>query len=88
MDTRIVRGEITFYSRDTSLATPRSSALTLYFGGPFVFPMTNVDWFQPSLEVTAGEGFLHKVRFIARALPNASVIPLQGNGSASEFNIN
>ena len=68
---RRVSGSIRLYSPEKDYKYPTSSALTLYFGGTWLFPMPNVDWQKPKSSVKAGDGYVHTLEFIARAAPNA-----------------
>jgi len=94
IENRQVKGTIEFYSRNRRIDFPvrsngSSSSLTMYFGGPFLFIMENVDWQQPKLSAKAGKGFVHTLDFIARAAPQALslIIPGIDTGTASEFSI-
>lgn len=74
---RKVSGSFTFFSRDkkiimgTSSTNPDSGQLTMYFGGPYLFPMSNVEWQKPIVRQIAGQGFYHIYNFIARAANNS-----------------
>ena len=59
-------GTLRFYSREKQFSI-RSSALTLYFGGTFLFSMPAVDFAWPTLNVQTAKGYLHEVKFMARA---------------------
>jgi len=74
---RKVTGSFMFFSREDSILlgtsdkNPDSGQLTLYFGGPYLFPMSNVEWQKPVLRVVPGQGFYHVYNFTARAADNA-----------------
>lgn len=74
---RKVTGSFKFFSREDSIimgnssTNPNSGQLTMYFGGPYLFPMSNVEWQKPIIEQIPGEGFYHIYNFIARAADNA-----------------
>jgi hypothetical protein len=68
---RTVTGSLTYWSRTRSFELPNTGALTLYFGSIWFFPMPNIEWQKPRLEVVPGQGYLHTFEFIARAAPLA-----------------
>lgn len=74
---RRVTGTFKFFSREdkiimgTSEINADTGALTMYFGGPFLFPMSNVEWQKPRVAEIPGEGWYHEYDFIARAANNA-----------------
>lgn len=68
---RTVTGSITFWSRNTQIFIPKSSPLTLFFGGPFIFPMSNVDWTDRSFTIDPAGGYTHTYNFTARAADGA-----------------
>jgi hypothetical protein len=74
---RKVTGSFKFFSREDSIlmgnseTNPDSGELTMYFGGPFLFPMSNVEWQKPIITQIPGQGFYHVYNFIARAANNA-----------------
>lgn len=63
---RTVSGSITYYGFTQRENMPRTSGLTLYFGGPFYYAMKNVDWSNPSISIDPGGGYTHTYNFIAR----------------------
>lgn len=63
---RTVSGSITYYGFTEREKMPRTSGLTLYFGGPFYYPMKNVDWSNPTINIDPGGGYTHTYNFIAR----------------------
>jgi hypothetical protein len=71
VSSRKVTGSLTYWSRTKSFELPNTSALTLYFGSIWFFPMPNIEWQKPRLEVVPGQGYLHTFDFIARAAPLA-----------------
>lgn len=74
---RKVTGSFKFFSREDAIIMGSSSTnsnsgqLTMYFGGPYLFPMPNVEWQKPIIEQIPGQGFYHVYNFIARAADNA-----------------
>ena len=69
---RTVKGVIRIYSvLNEPLQFQNSPNLTLFFGGPFIFPMPNVDWQYPIGKFKAGEGYVYEYQFIARVAPDA-----------------
>lgn len=70
-----------------------TSSLSMYFGGPFLFSMPNIEFNKPTSVMQAGKGFLHTYSFRARSAPNANLLPFgagfdAGTDTASEFIIN
>lgn len=89
---RKVSGSFKFFSREDSIimgnssSNPDSGQLTMYFGGPYLFPMSNVEWQRPIIEQIPGEGFFHVYNFIARAADNAIQMGFKSsNLPVSEF---
>ena len=68
---RTVTGSLIYWSRQKDFEIPNTSALTLFFGGIWFFPMPNVEWQKPNMEFIPGSGYLHTFDFIARAAPNS-----------------
>lgn len=74
---RVVNGSFTYFSREDAIilgnseTNPDSGQLTMYFGGPYLFPMSNVDWQKPIIRHIPGQGYYHVYNFIARAADNA-----------------
>lgn len=65
---REVTGQFTFFSREDQLSFQTGQELTLYFGGPFLFPMPFVDWQAPTTTLDAESGgWVHVQKFRARA---------------------
>lgn len=81
---RVVTGALTFFSRELRFDQPITTALTLYFGGPNLFPMPNVEWQEPTSKAIPGQGYLQTYEFIARAAPDAPVLG-RGISGVSEF---
>jgi hypothetical protein len=64
---RNVSGSITFYSISPNFITPiYESGLSMFFGGPFFYPIPYVNWNKPSVTANPGGGYLHKVTFKAK----------------------
>lgn len=63
---RTVSGSITYFGLNKTERIPNSSGLTIYFGGPFYYAMKNVDWSNPSIQITPGGGYIHTYNFKAR----------------------
>lgn len=74
---RKVSGSISYFSKNhailvgTSSTNPDTGSLTMYFGGPFLFPMSNIEWQKPIVKQIPGQGWYHLYNFIARAADNA-----------------
>lgn len=66
LNKRTVSGSITYYGFTDREKQPKTSGLTLYFGGPFYFPMKNVDWSNPTISIDPGGGYTHTYNFTAR----------------------
>ena len=64
---RSVTGSLIYWSRTKDFELPNTEALTLFFGGKWFFPMSNIEWQQPSMELIPQQGYLHTFSFIARA---------------------
>lgn len=69
---RVVRGEITFTGRDREalfegMTQGSSGSATMYFGGPFLFPMQNVDWNKPTTTLNPGKTYDVTYSFVARS---------------------
>lgn len=82
---RTVTGFIKYTANTASFNIPVSSQLTLYFGDIFYFPMQNVDWQKPTIEMVAGNNYVHTFRFIARAVDGAVTNSYRNPGYCSEF---
>ena len=84
---RVVTGSITYLSNQQNIdGYDRSSSLTMYFGGPYIFPMENVEWQRPMQGVRAGEHYVHEIGFIARAC--SDIVALPGTpANSSEFSV-
>lgn len=64
---RNVSGSITFFSISPNFITPvYESGLSMYFGGPFFYPIPFVNWNKPTVTANPGGGYLHKVTFKAK----------------------
>ena len=86
---RVVSGAIHYYSLTNEFIVPQGlvyegGSLTLYFGGPFLFTMENVDFQRPIVTVSPGKGYVHIIKFIARNAPGAITRAAQGL-PAAEF---
>lgn len=82
---RTVTGFIKYTANTANFNIPVSSELTLYFGDIFYFPMQNVDWQKPSIELVANNNYVHTFRFIARAVDGAVTNSYRNSGFCSEF---
>lgn len=86
---REVSGSFTFFCEEEILEINNSGSLSMYFGGSFFFPMDNIEWQQPSHEITAEGGYYHTFKFIARIANNAVINPglsgLTSDSRISEF---
>jgi hypothetical protein len=90
LNDRTVTGSLKYYSKEQYLYMDETPTLTMYFGGPFLFSMPNVQWQKPSMIITpggAGGGYIHTFEFIARAAPYASADGFKSSGvlPISEF---
>ena len=82
---RTVTGFIKYTANTANFNIPVSSGLTLFFGDIFFFPMQNVDWQKPNIELIAGNNYVHTFRFIARAVDGAVTNSYRNPGYCSEF---
>jgi hypothetical protein len=82
---RTVTGFIKYTANTASFNIPVSSELTMYFGDIFYFPMQNVDWQKPNIELVANNNYVHTFRFIARAVDRAVTNSYRNPGYCSEF---
>jgi hypothetical protein len=87
LTSRTVNGHVVFYSKEQYIDIPEVNELTLYFGGPFLFSMPNIQWQQPELVIEVKSGYIHTYNFIAKAATNAIAEGFKGNGEypISEF---
>lgn len=90
LTSRSVTGNVTFFSRDKQNLMPSTSQLTMFFGGPFTFPMPLVEWQGQTFRTRVGSGYYHTIGFIARSAPGAvlrgSITGTSGK-PVSEFNV-
>ena len=91
---RKISGSFMFYSREDKIlmgnseTNPDSGQLTMYFGGPYLFPMSNVEWQRPEVRQIPGQGFYHTYNFIARAADNAIQMGFKSSDlPVSEFDL-
>jgi len=92
---RNVTGSITFAGRKGSIYDDIENLifdqpLSLYFGGPFYFPMNHVDWAMPSVNMDGGGVWRHTYNFVAKITDNAQMVGFDyetGGYPTSEFNI-
>lgn len=82
LDSRTVSGEIQYFGYTDRFYNNFNKGLTLYFGGPFYFPMKNVDWSNPTISIAPGGGYIHTYKFSAR-LPDQT-----GTGLMVEYPYN
>jgi hypothetical protein len=66
---RSVKGSLVFWSRSNDFEIPNTSALTLYFGSIWFFPMPNVEFQPVKVEGNLKSGFFYTFEFLARAAP-------------------
>jgi hypothetical protein len=87
LKSRTVSGSITYFSYSNTAPILNTSGLTMYFGGPFLFPMYNVDWSNPIVTIRPGGGFQFEYKFLARFASNTNVTAFAGSNNypASEF---
>lgn len=87
LKSRIVSGSITYFSYSNTAPILNTSGLTMYFGGPFLFPMYNVDWSNPVVTVRPNGGYQFEYKFIARFASNANITAFAGSNNypVSEF---
>jgi hypothetical protein len=87
LKSRTVSGSITYFSYSNTAPILNTSGLTMYFGGPFLFPMYNVDWSNPVVTVRPNGGYQFEYKFIARFASNANITAFAGsdNYPVSEF---
>ena len=92
---RIVKGEVTFTGRDREalfegMTQGASGSVTMYFGGPFLFPMQNVDWNKPTTSLNPHKTYDVTYSFVARACDYAvtkGFVPATAGYPTSEFYI-
>lgn len=83
---RTVTGSLQFYSLTEEITFPEADAMTLYFGGVWIFPMANIRWQRPVVEATPGVGYTHTYNFMALATPDTVSKPYVAKGyPVSEF---
>ena len=84
---RTVSGSFTVFSISPNIITPvYESGITMYFGGPFFYPMPVVNWNNATVTANPGGGYLHKVTFKAK-IPSRTGFYVD-NLPVSEFGIN
>ena len=66
LTSRTVSGTIKYFGYTDKIFNNLNKGLTLYFGGPFFFPMKNVDWSNPSVSISPGGGYVHTYNFKVR----------------------
>lgn len=66
LDSRTVSGSIKYFGYTDRIYNNIDRGLTLYFGGPFFFPMKNVDWSNPTISISPEGGYTHTYKFTAR----------------------
>jgi len=64
---RRVTGSIKLFSpQNFSFVSTNASSLTMYFGSVFYYTMKNVDWQQPSVTISPGNGYFIEYKFTTR----------------------
>ncbi len=87
LTSRTVSGSFTIYSVEPNIITPSyENGITLYFGGPFFYPIPKVNWNNPKVTIKPGGGYLHEISFLAR-LPEKTGF-FSNPYPVSEFGIN
>lgn len=82
---RKVTGSIKLFSpQNYPFITTNSSSLTMYFGNVFYYTMKNVDWQQPDVTISPGNGFFIEYNFTVRLTEFTAFNGLL-NGRVSEF---
>jgi len=79
---RKVSGSVIFAGRNSpsdfnGMQYGDTGAVTMYFGGAFLFTMENVEWSLPEFSMSAGGIPIQEYRFIARAAQSAVQKPYQ-----------
>ena len=69
-----------------------TATVSMYFGGPFLFAIPNVQFQKQISNIQAGKGYLHTYNFIARSAVKSTAgvnsTPFLNSGPSSEFIIN
>lgn len=82
---RKVTGSIKLFSpQNYPFIATNSSSLTMYFGNVFYYTMKNVDWQQPDVTISPGNGFFIEYNFTVRLTEFTAFNGLL-NGRVSEF---
>jgi hypothetical protein len=66
LSSRSVTGSIKFFSFTDTLVWNNTDIITMYFGGPYIYCIKNVDWQNPVVSISPGTGYFHEYKFIAR----------------------
>jgi hypothetical protein len=86
LNNRVVSGSFTVFSISPNVITPvYESGITMYFGGPFFYPIPLVNWNNATVTANPGGGYLHKITFKAK-LPSKTGFYVD-NLPVSEFDI-
>lgn len=86
LESRVVKGSVSIFNAklEDYLDKYPSSAITLYFGGNFLFHLKNVDWSNPRVSMSPAGSRIHTWNFTARLPQDAGF--WGGNKTAvSEF---
>jgi hypothetical protein len=87
LSSRTVSGSFTIYSVEPNIITPSyENGITLYFGGPFFYPLPKVNWNNPKVTIKPGGGYLHEISFLAKLPKNTGFF--SDNYPVSEIGIN
>lgn len=67
LNNRTVSGSFTVFSISPNVITPvYESGITMYFGGPYFYPIPIVNWNNATVTANPGGGYLHKITFKAK----------------------
>lgn len=67
LSSRRVTGSIKLFSpQNYSFIDTNASSLTMYFGSVFFYTMKNVDWQQPTITISPGNGYFIEYNFTVR----------------------
>ena len=67
LSSRRVTGTIKLFSpQNYSFINTNASSLTMYFGSVFFYTMKNVDWQQPTITISPGNGYFIEYKFTVR----------------------
>ena len=66
LSSRSVSGSVKFFSFEDTLPWNNNNIITMYFGGPYIYCIKNVDWQNPVVTISPGSGYFHEYKFVAR----------------------